>query len=1066
MSFKKLLLASAISAVLVSAYVEPVFAQQVTSSISGAVIDPDGNPVSNATVVVTDTRTNRRVTIETGNSGQFNARGLEVGGPYSVQVTSDVFVNERLDDVFLTLSDQATFTFALEAASAELGSLQVVGSADVRGFQRALGPGASFDLEDINNLPSISRDIRDVIRVDPRVNIDASNGDSVSCGGANSRFNSFTVDGVRQDDAFGLNSGFPSEQQPFALDAINQVSVEFAPFDVQYGLFSGCNINVVTKSGTNEFKGGVFEYYTSDGISDSGTGDFNSHNFGAFLGGPIIKDRLFFFVSYDEVAGDEAVDDGPLGSGFPNEAQGITPGDISQIQDILLNTYNFDPGQLPLGSLNNDNQRILVRIDGNITDEHRFAFNYQRTREDFISQQNNNANASGNAGTLGFSSNFFNSGNDIDAYSLRFFSNWTDRFSTEVRLSIFDNEDTQTSLNGTEFAEFNIDLPTGGRVVLGPDFFRQANDLETTTRQIKLKGDYVLDDHQITFGYELDNLDVFNLFVPAATGEVIFDGIDALAAQDPSEFEFNGAISGNINDASATFERNIHTFYIQDEWRPIGGLTLQGGIRYDFYDSSDLPIRNDFFEQRYGFSNADQVLDGLDAFQPRFGASYDLPATSWGFTTIRGGIGVFSGGDPSVIFSGSFSNTGVATDNVQITDENSDLLGPGSVDGFNIPQFALDQLVAGDGQVGAVDPDFELSKILRVNFGVTHSFYNDYNVTLDYTYSENINPISFEALNLTEIGTAPDGRPIFREVDFLDPDCAVSPGDATICDSRTTDDILLTNGTGGRTHNLSISLQKGWYDIANSGFDFDTTIGYSFVDSTELHPVTSSVPTSNFGNISLSNFNDPDVATANDETSHNAIFRGTLKKAFFGDYETRLNLFATIREGRPFSYTFDTGRSTNNLFGDSRGFEDRSLFYVPLENDPLVVFAPGFDVAAFNAFLADSGLDEFRGGIAPRNAFRSSTFVDLDIRFSQELPGFFSDDRITLFFDIENFLNLVDSDANDLRQIGFEFNNPIVDASITDAGQFSFDNFDGPSSESFISAASLWQIQLGIRYDF
>jgi len=910
-------------------------------------------------------------------------------------------------------------------------------------------------------------------RVDPRVAIDESNSGQVLCIGSNGRNNSITVDGVRQDDGFGLNnSGFPGEQQQFALDAINQVSVEFAPFDVEYGNFSGCNINVVTKSGTNEFSGGVFEYFTSDGLTGGG-GDFDQHNFGAFLGGPVIKDRVFFFVSYDEVIGSTGLSDGPTGAAgnFNNISSEISVDDVNAIQNILINNFNFNPGELPVTGLDTDNRRILVRLDAILSDQHRVAFNYQRTREDFVSPQNTNASGD----TLAFSSNFFNSGNEIDSYSLRLFSNWTNRFSTEIRASRFENVDNQDSLNGTDFAEFNINLPIsatgeldgddGGRVVLGPDVFRQANDLNTDTNQLKFKGDYQLDNHLITFGYEFDNFDVFNLFVPFSTGEIIFDGLDALAAGDPTEIEFNGAVTGDLNDATAIFERTIHTLYLQDEWY-LGGLTLQYGARYDFYQSSDLPIANPQFQQRYGFSNDEQVLDGLNSFQPRVGFNYEVPAADFGFTTIHGGLGIFAGGDPSVIFSNSFTNTGIIIDNVQLSDATSDLLGPGSIDGFNVPQFVIDELTAGDGAVNAVDPDFQLPEVLRANIGFQHAFHNGFNIALDYIYSDAINPLNVQALQLAEVGTAPDGRPIFREVDFLDPDCLVDPGNADICDARFTDDLLLTNGSGGRSHNFSLSVTKAFEDIGNSGVDFETTVGYSFVDATDVNPITSSTATSNFANFSTANFNNPAVATANSETTHSAIFRGTLRKAFFGDYYTTLNLFATIRDGRPFSYTFETSGS-NNLFGDARDFEDRSLLYVPAVNDPLVRFGPNFDQAGFNEFLAESGLDEFRGGIAPRNAFDSGTFTDLDIRLTQELPGFFNNDKITLFFDIENFLNLIDNDANVLAQIPFEFNNNIIEAEIDEStNQFVFNDFRTPIQESTIFAATNWQIQLGIRYDF
>lgn len=1069
MFFKKLLLACAVASVMLVTCISPVMAQQITSSIVGRVVGPDGNPVANATVVVTDTRTNRRVTTETGSSGQFGTRGLEVGGPYSVQVSTDAYSDERVDNIFIGLSDTASLRFELEDDSADLGNLQVLGSADVSEFERTIGPGSTFGLEDINNLPSISRDIRDIIRNDTRVSIDESNSGQVRCLGSNGRNNSITVDGVRQDDGFGLNnSGFPGEAQQFPLDAINQISVEFAPFDVEYGNFSGCNINAVTKSGTNEFTGGVFEYYTSDGLT-GGNSDFNQHNFGGFVGGPIIKDRLFFFVSYDEILGSTGIANNQI-----SQSSEISESDINAIRDILNNTYNFDPGALPITGLSTDSRRILARLDAILSDQHRVAFNYQRTREDFVSPQNTNAPND----VLAFSSNFFNSGNEIDAYSLRLFSNWTNNFSTEFRASFFENTDNQDSLNGTNFSEFNINLPIddpingtvgtiddddGGRVVLGPDVFRQANDLFTENLQFKLKGTYNADDHAITVGYEYDNFDVFNLFVPFSTGEIIFDGLDALAAQDPTEIEFNGAVTGNINDATAIFDRTIHTFYVQDEWF-LGNLTLQYGLRYDFYQSNDLPIENPQFIQRYGFSNAEQVLDGLDSLQPRVGFTYDAPWSDIGFTSFHGGVGIFSGGDPSVIFSNSFTNTGIVVDNVQL-EEDSGLLGPGSIDGFNVPSFVSDQLTAGDGAVNAVDPDFELPEVLRINLGFQHEFHNGLTFSFDYVYSDAIDSLNVQALHLAEIGTAPDGRPIFREVDFLDPDCLANPGDASVCDARFTDDLLLTNADGGRSHNLTVAFSKSFEDIANTGIDFNTSVGYSFNDVTEVNPITSSTATSNFANFSTANFNNPAIATANSETRHNAVFRGTLRKAFFGDYYSTINLFATIRSGQPFSYTFETSRS-NNLFGDARDFEDRSLLYVPLENDPTVTFGPNFDLAAFNAFLSESGLDEFRGGIAPRNAFRSSTFTDLDIRFSQELPGFFDGDKITLFFDIENFLNLIDNDANVLSQIPFEFNNNVVEAQIDDTGNFFFDEFRNPVQEIEIFAASTWQIQLGLRYDF
>ena len=1096
MKLKYLLAASVVSLSASAMVAVPGVAQEVTSAIQGTVTTETGDPVPGAEVVVTDTRTGRSSTVTTSSNGGFSVRSLEVGGPFTVVANAPGYQAERAEGLTVGLSGATSLRF--ELASQTSGNDEIVVTAQsITTSPRALGPGSSFGLDVLEEQPSLSRDIRDVIQTDPRVILDSSFPDStsnrgtVSCLGASTRVNSLTVDGVRQDDGFGLNdSGFPSESQPFPFEALSAVSVEFAPFDVQYGLFSGCNINVVTKSGTNEFHGGAFGFYNSDSlVGDTvdgitvNLGDFETKKYGAYIGGPIIEDRLFFHVTYDREDGSQGLDDGPAGSGAANEATDITQEEIAEVQQILNDVYGFEPGGI-LASIPRDTERLFVRLDANITDEHRVAFNYQRTREDFVTPQNTN----GRFNELGLASNYYQSGNSIDSYSLRLFSNWSDNFSTEVRVSRIENEDQQDSLLGTDFQQFEVETPSGGSIFLGPDSFRQANELSTTTDQVKVAGFLSAGNHTFTVGAEYDRFDVFNLFIQDGNGSALFrndddlatglSGFDRLRAGTPSEFDFRSPISGNQDDAAAIYEREIYSVYLQDEWLATPDLTLQLGLRYDFYNGDSRPVANPIFANRYGFTNS-TGFDKLDVLQPRFGFRYQLGDFAGGFTTLRGGVGVFSGGDPSVIFANSYTNNGITLDDVNERD-----FAPGfTTDGFSPPTGAADLLRAGDGEVNAVDPDFEIPKFLRANFGVDHEFNAGWRLVADYIYSKAYDPLFVQDLTLAQTGTAPDGRPLYRQVDFADPDCATNPGDSSACTGRFTSDYLLTNGEGGRSHVASVSLSKRWdQETGFLGLGGDFLIAYSYQDATEIQPLTSSRAVSNFGNFSKIDVNNPEAFRSNAGRAHNAIARLNLEKDFFGENTSELTFFLKYRTGQPYSVNFDTSVARGqfcsnatgiNPFGDSRCFEDRVLLYVPAVDDSIVTYADGFDLDAFNSFIAENGLEEFRGKIVDRNAFQSDDYWDLDLRFSQELPGFFGSDRFKFIFDLENALNLIDSDWNTLRQVGFEYNLPTVGAEIdSDTGNYVFTSFDDPRNDageidqSVATSASVWQIQFGLTYEF
>lgn len=1107
-------------------------AQDITTAIRGVVTGPDGAPLAGESVIVTDTRTGVRRSVTTNSAGGFTVGGLESGGPFTIRVDSEDYQDELITDVFTSLGRTANFNISLGSLSAG-GAEEIVVTASASSFtQLAIGPSATFGLETLQNVPSISRGIRDTIRLDPRVSIDRSdggNGTGISCLGGNNRFNAFTIDGVRNEDAFGLNSsGFPSRNTlPIPFDAIRETSVEFSPYSVEYGQSTGCQINIVTKGGTNEFHGSAFGVFNSDGLTGSklegdnlGGDPFNDWNWGAEIGGPIIKDKLFFYAAYEEVQdGGDQQEDGPEDGNFANSILGLTTAEANQIASIIEDTYGFETGGIAT-ILPESSRRILGRVDWNITDNHRAAFTYSRLRESNIEPDD-----FGFDSDFTFANTFEEEGSEVETYSVRLFSQWTENFSTEFRASRNDKQDLQGPVGGGE-AQSGNPIPRfetifdSGRldangdpidpinILNGPGQFRSANDLRVQIDQIKAKGEYLWQNHTFTAGYELDQLDVFNLFVQNATGTFLFDSPADLQAGQASFISGAGSFTGDINDAAAEFSRSIHTIYIQDEWQITPALTLTGGLRYDFYESSDAPAESQAFVDRYGFTNTTS-FDGLDIILPRFGFTYEPSTDFFGTTVFRGGAGIFSGGDPSVWFSNAFSNSGgnQADDEFFLAEVTADSLCQPEdfnvlgANGFEFPGCLTAAQIAGasegNGRTDAIDPNFKLPSIVRGSIGLTHftdfggaagGLFDDWTIQLDVIHSRRRNAPDFVDLTLTPTGElAPDGRPLFNAVDpllagcdaeFLGPRLGFS-GDVSQggpCDAGGNDqDILLTNTNGGGSTTLSAIFAKTFdytTPVINSPGSFDFSIGYAFTNAKDRNPTTSSTSTSNFEEVAVEVINDPALAPTQFFDDHNIVIGATFMQEFVRDFPTRMSLFFQARSGRRFSYAYDNNTATS-LFGDSDN-EERNLFYVPTgPDDPLVDFqfdSPA-EEAEFFQFLEDSGLNEFAGQISPRNQSKDPWFKDLDIRFQQDLPGALPGHRLRAFVDIENFLNLIDDGSNVFREqnrgdVGEAV--PVVDAAINDQGQYVYSNFQTFNAATFDRDIedSVWAVQFGLRYEF
>ncbi len=399
MKLKYLLAASVVSLSAAATFTTPVHAQQITSGVEGAVTDADGNALAAAEVTITDTRTNASRTVTTGAGGDFRVQSLPPGGPYTVTVTAPGYEGQTIENVFTNLGGNTSFDFALASTAAGGSDTTIVVSGSrARVKQVAVGPGTAFGTETLEAFPSITRDIRDIIRIDPRVSLNNANDvDRISCLGGNDRSNTLTIDGIVQADVFGLN-GTPfaaRNAQPIPFDVIEQTSIEFAPYDVEYSDFTGCLVNVVTKAGSNEFHGSAFITYFDEGMLANEVDGLplqagSEKRWGATLSGPIIPDRLFFTFGYEETDLGDGNDFGPFGGGFANESHGVTQAQFNEFERIARDVYGQDIGGYPT-TLAESSVRYFGRLDAIINQDHRIEATYQRLEETNVESDFNGA---------------------------------------------------------------------------------------------------------------------------------------------------------------------------------------------------------------------------------------------------------------------------------------------------------------------------------------------------------------------------------------------------------------------------------------------------------------------------------------------------------------------------------------------------------------------------------------------------------------------------------------------------------------------------------------------------
>lgn len=1110
-NFKTLSYGASIAALMALAPTAAVHAQQTSASVRGSITDSSGAALDGATVTLIHLPTASVSAASTSEAGSFSVSNLRVGGPYRITVQQAGFEPSIIEDVFLQPGQQNPLRITMRTAD-QTDTIVVRGQRmDSLGLDN--GVGSVFSAEELASQPSLNRDFSDVLARDPLVS--SNGGGELNIAGLSSKLNSLTVDGIAVQEEFGINSDgiFPSQRPPIDLDAIEAVSVSVADFSVLNSGFQGGLVNVVTKSGTNEFDGVVGFYMSDDSLvgesafdREIDAGDFSEEEVSINVGGPIIEDRLFFFVSYSDFERES-----PINFNFRD----TDPEIFNIVRDISQNVYGYDPGDKFNLNAANQTERLLTKFDWNITDDHRATFTYLTLEETQV----------GSFSTFDFPTAARTEDLETNQYSGEIFSDWTDNFSTLVRVGFKETNFNRTPIgqsggaSGSNFADIEIrDIApndpyfaanglNGSALIgsspislnLGPSRFDQANAINDELFTLYAQGDYVLGDHTITIGGQWEDYSVENVFVPGSSGVTEFDGLQAFADRNADEYFVDLPESGDVTDAITNLEYKLLSLFIQDNWTVTPSLELTGGLRYErFIQDEEPPARlpvtingvTTSFQDAYGISGRDS-LDGADIFLPRFGFNYSVNDD----LTIRGGFGLYAGGNPQVMLANQY---------VPLTFRGS-LNNLTNFDPGTLPPAALTQIQTAaanaDGDrvpaFGVFDPNFEIPSQLRFALAADYNLDlsrfglgDDYAITLQALRSEANNAVLLQNLlwtgvrpDIPETGVAPDGRPIYANIDRLG--IAGAP-------------ILLTNTDEGFSTQLSAQIAKS-YDF---GFTFD--LAYTWQDTEEVNGLGSSRAVSNFrGQYG------PDRQTGTAIPSLNAsehafnIFL-QYENEFIADLTSSFTIFGRVESGEPANYGM---RSFSHLFGNAAdgafAYGNNDPLYVPVINgagdgfdDPNATFAnPGVE-ADLLEFVQARGLEEFQGTFVEPGFDRGPWTQRWDFGFEQELPGipgasrFVGDNNLKLTLDIENFLNLVNEDwGQRLRGPSFggetvarvnlvdtatgntlrgEASEPVCGVDTQCVYEYQFLETD-PAGADIISEdfnRSVWRARIGLRYEF
>ncbi|HUP24130.1 MAG TPA: carboxypeptidase regulatory-like domain-containing protein [Thermoanaerobaculia bacterium] len=1016
-----------------------LFGQQTTSSsIRGAVTaTEDQSALPGVTVTAVHEPTGTRYTSISQQDGSFAMLNVRVGGPYSVTATLEGFVAQSLSERVVALGEtmQLQFSLRLEAVAE---TINVVSSNALINPSRT-GSTSNVPVESIEMLPTISRGLEDFARTNPFFTIGQINEDpvSISVVGRNSRYNNILIDGAVNNDLFGLAAqGTPGGQantSPISLDAVQELQLLVTPYDVRQGGFSGGGINAITRSGTNRIQASAFYFTRDDGLVGDGpdilgdVGTFEEDQYGFRIGGPISRDKIFFFVNGEVTDATRPSGISIDGSGGEAFQGGTLVEEANLFRQTLIDRYGFDPGGLGQNSIETPSDKLFARFDFNIGESHNLTL-----RHNFVDAENDINRPSNFAYEWPSETYFFQ--NETNSTVAQLNSVLGPNTFNEARLVVQKIKDRRSPRGGLAFPWIEIEnvIPGSGvEFEAGSEPFSTHNELDQDIFEITNDFTWIRGNHTFVFGTHNELFSFRNLFIQNGFGSYQFATLDDFVqGRNARQYDFTFVQPGR--NPAQEFDVNQLGFYAGDQWRVGTNFSLQYGLRVDIPLFPDDPSRNPFTETAYGF-RTDDLPSGNEIWSPRIGFNWDI--TGEGKQQLRGGVGIFSGRTPYVWISNNYGRTGIEQAFVQARNV------PFNPDPFNQPS---DIGGASFGEFNFIDPDFEFPQQTRYSLGYDRELpWLDLVGSIEAVYSDSIEEIDYADVNMDRTGTQFDGRPIYTR----------RPG--------VTGAYLIRNTGEGEATNVAVKLER---PLRNNLSWF---VSYAYGDSKTVNDGTSSRAVSNYQFNESVDPNNAEVGTSDFEVSDRFNASATYYADWGGSkWGTTFSAFYNHQAGRPFSYIF-----TNQLFPSINGdaYFSNDLVYVPSGPDDVVIQNGTWD--QLDAFISgEPCLDSNRGRIAPRNCGLAPWSHSLDLRVAQDIP-ISGRHKLQLTADIENVLNMIDEDSGVVRYVNFSTLAPFGWRGNTADGRpmYTLSSFvANPSLSKFTthSTASRWRAKLGLRWSF
>ncbi|MBP3982917.1 TonB-dependent receptor [Pseudoxanthomonas helianthi] len=1092
----------------------PVFAQSTSAGVGGVVTDAGGAPVAGAEVTITHVESGTVSRATTDANGRYIAHGLRVGGPYTVSVVKQGAGTDTEEGIYLELNKVGNVDAQLHSGDATtLGTVAVVGSRETLAIFNPdnKGVGTSISGRALETAVSGNRSIDDIARLDPRITITDQSEGQMSVAGQNNRYNNISVDGLSVGDPFGLQaSGLAFIGSPISADSIAAYDIKVSDYDVTSDSV-GANINAVTKSGTNEFHGSVYRAQ-SNASSMVGkldgkkyTGYDKNETTGATFGGPIVKDKLFFFVSYEEqkISGLAGVGSDALSTGRLTQSQ------VDEVANAFK-TIGVDPGTATAAAL--ENKRTVAKLDWNITDSQRASFTFQRTEEAKPQPYSSYAREY----SVIMPSNWYNAASKTDNYSVQLFSDWTDNFSTELKIGY----QKYGAVNGAAvdqpevFACFSaVACPNNPTqisssvpwVIAGEDRFRHENLIDSKRFTGTLSGTYYAGSHVIKGGVDFLSNEIANAFGQLLHGSYGFydkngngTPADEILAKNYGTFVKNVLPNGvTLKDLAGAWTYRQISPFLQDTWQVNDNLSVVFGVRLNIpkadrsppvagyqpagqtlpngqYNPAN-PVQPAVWEHYFGYPSDTTLGSGNKVFEPRVAFNYNFNTPR--MMQLRGGAGLFQSVPPYVWLTNPYTNNGVVSSK-QYTSTNP-VTDPFSADPNNQPGVQSSALPPGicvrgaNCQIDVLDPNFKLPTAWKFSLGWDAELpWWGLIGTVEYQRIKHKNAIAYVLPNVgTPKGTLPDGRlsywQTYPNANTSQVGNGSNNGAYPEIYYRST---LLTNTDLGGSSALTFSLDKPM------SRGFGGNLSFTYTHATEVNPGTSSQAYSNYNWVARANPNEIVEAPSRYDIKYSIKASLNWEHAFFGDNKTSVSLYYNGHSGQPYSWVF----GGNDVNGDAVA-SNVDLAYIPLVNDPIVTYKAGTtaeQIAAFQAFIDnDPYLASHRGRIAERGSSRQPWFNQVDLGVQQEFPGFFKSNKIVVRLDVYNFLNMLNKDWGTQDGLGFFASRRLVNVSDVVNGKYVYDlgTPTAPNWQEFgiydtytnpHRVISRWQALLTLKYKF